>query len=287
MKKTIFFLLCSCGLLFMQSCSEDLGSSSIVVPVTDPEKMNPLDRYIYDEYTKPLNVEVIYRWRDAENDLDKSLVPPKADKVEPFLKVLKKVWVDVYVRQAGNDFLRQLIPKQILLVGSAAYNEDGTRVVGKAEGGRKIFLYEVNEFNPSSDARLRDFVATMHHEFGHIMHQTVEFSTDYQKITPGGYTSDWNQYSDAQALEEGFITSYAKNNQYDDFVEMLSIYLINSSESWNKKIDAVKSETGRAALRQKESLVLEYMNTVWGVKMKEFQADMDNAIKEVVKGNIE
>ena len=41
--------------------------------------------------------------------------------------------VDPYVEEAGSNFLKGLIPKQILLIGSASYNPDETVTQGTAE----------------------------------------------------------------------------------------------------------------------------------------------------------
>lgn len=48
-------------------------------------------------------------------------------------------------------------------------------VLGTAEGGMKITLYNVNDINPDKiDINLLNeyYFQTMHHEFAHILHQT-------------------------------------------------------------------------------------------------------------------
>lgn len=48
-------------------------------------------------------------------------------------------------------------------------------VLGTAEGGMKITLYNVNDINPDQiDINLLNdyYFQTMHHEFAHILHQT-------------------------------------------------------------------------------------------------------------------
>ena len=64
--------------------------------------------------------------------------------------------------------------------------------LGTAEGGRKVILYGVNLFkikgmegyNASRDsAFVKDwFLHTIHHEFGHILHQTVLYPVEYKNI---------------------------------------------------------------------------------------------------------
>src|SRR5258708_13277535 len=65
---------------------------------------------------------------------------------------------------------------------------------------------------------------TMHHEFGHILHQNVLYPVSFKTISTG-YTGNWYNISDAQARQMGFITSYAQAAPDEDFVEMISSML--------------------------------------------------------------
>ena len=143
MKKIIIFAaLC---LSFQTACDkEDLGGSNIHVPEFDYNALSETDKYIYDHYTVPYNVEVVYRWNQGDvssDDMRKNLVPPRESQVEPFLEMIEKVWMDTYTAEVGQQTLRSYIPKQLLLVGSASYNDDGSTTEGTAEGGRQIVLY--------------------------------------------------------------------------------------------------------------------------------------------------
>ena len=64
MKKIIIFAaLC---LSFLTACDkEDLGGSNIHVPEFDYNALSETDKYIYDHYTVPYNVEVVYRWNQG------------------------------------------------------------------------------------------------------------------------------------------------------------------------------------------------------------------------------
>ena len=94
MKKVLMLLVCTLSVGLFHSCSEDLGESGIEIPEFNLKDLTPTDLYIYKNYTKPYNVEVIYRWKDSETDVAKNLVPPEEEKVEPFLEILKTVWID-------------------------------------------------------------------------------------------------------------------------------------------------------------------------------------------------
>ena len=278
MKKIIIFAaLC---LSFLTACDkEDLGGSNIHVPEFDYNALSETDKYIYDHYTVPYNVEVVYRWNQGDvssDDMRKNLVPPRESQVEPFLEMIEKVWVDTYTAEVGQQTLRSYIPKQILLVGSASYNDDGSTTEGTAEGGRQIVLYSVNDFNCTLE-QIQSYAHVMHHEFAHILHQNVEYDAEFEKITPS-YSSSWMQMNDETARTKGFITAYASSSADEDFAEMVSIMLTNSPEDWDDMIESAGNATAVEALRKKEAIVVAYMKNNWGVDMKDFQ-------KEVVAAN--
>ena len=115
----------------------------------------------------PYNVEVVYRWNQGDvssDDMRKNLVPPRESQVEPFLEMIEKVWMDTYTAEVGQQTLRSYIPKQLLLVGSASYNDDGSTTEGTAEGGRQIVLYSVNDFN---------FELEQIQSYAHVMHTSL------------------------------------------------------------------------------------------------------------------
>ena len=198
MKKIIIFAaLC---LSFQTACDkEDLGGSNIHVPEFDYNALSETDKYIYDHYTVPYNVEVVYRWNQGDvssDDMRKNLVPPRESQVEPFLEMIEKVWMDTYTAEVGQQTLRSYIPKQLLLVGSASYNDDGSTTEGTAEGGRQIVLYSVNDFNFELE-QIQSYAHVMHHEFAHILHQNVEYDAEFEKITPS-YSSSWMPMNDGE-----------------------------------------------------------------------------------------
>ena len=283
MKKIIIFAaLC---LSFLTACDkEDLGGSNIHVPEFDYNALSETDKYIYDHYTVPYNVEVVYRWNQGDvssDDMRKNLVPPRESQVEPFLEMIEKVWVDTYTAEVGQQTLRSYIPKQILLVGSASYNDDGSTTEGTAEGGRQIVLYSVNDFNFTLE-QIQSYAHVMHHEFAHILHQNVEYDAEFEKITPS-YSSSWMQMNDETARTKGFITAYASSSADEDFAEMVSIMLTNSPEDWDDMIESAGNATAVEALRKKEAIVVAYMKNNWGVDTKDFQKEVVAAIEAAVR----
>lgn len=277
MKHIFAFIL---GLSLLTACDkEDLGTSNITIPEFNYEALSATDKYIYDNYTLPFNIEVVYRWNQGDatqDDMIKNLVPPKESQVVPFLTMLKQVWIDTYTAEVGQETLRSYIPKQILLLGSASYNDDGSTTEGTAEGGRQIVLYSINDFN-FQKSQIQSYAHVMHHEFAHILHQNIEFDPEFKKITPD-YTSSWANMNDQMARNKGFITAYASSKAEEDFVEMVSIMLTNTPEDWNAMIEGVDNTTAKEALRKKESIVKSYMKTNWGIDMEKFQKEVVAAI---------
>ena len=68
--------------------------------------------------------------------------------------IVKYLWFDAYNEVAGQDFIKTNVPRVITLIGSPAYENTGTMVLGTAEGGYKVTLYMVNNLD---DATLKDY----------------------------------------------------------------------------------------------------------------------------------
>ena len=281
MKMKKIFLMAALCLPLLAACDkEDLGTSDIHVPAFDYDALSQTDKYIYDNYTVPYNMDVIYRWNQGDmssDDMRRNLVPPREEQVEPFLRMIKTVWVDTYASEVGEQTLRSYVPKVLLLTGSSSYNDDGSTTEGTAEGGRQIVLYSVNDFDFQLD-QIMSYAHVMHHEFAHILHQTVEYDSEFENITPA-YSSSWMQMNDQTARSKGFITAYASSNANEDFAEMVSQMLTHSAEEWNALIEGAGNAEAVAALRAKEAIVLSYMKNNWGVDMPQFQTKVVAAIQ--------
>ena len=177
MKKYIIYSLIitlTCGL---GACNNDEGvDKANSIFSTEEVERSPFDNWILGNYTHPYNIALKYRMEDNESDMTHVLAPADYKKSVVLAKIIKHVWLEAYDEATGNpDFLRQYIPKTIHFIGSPAYEDNGTMVLGTAEGGMKITLYNVNDINPDKiDINLLNeyYFQTMHHEFAHILHQT-------------------------------------------------------------------------------------------------------------------
>lgn len=296
--KLICFI-CIAGSLF--SCRKDEALQN-VDNITglggDTWVKGPIDKWIFDTLTVPFNIAVKYKWDQFELEVNKTVVPPKEEKVIPVLQAVKKVWLDTYIAEAGITFMKTYAPKYFVLAGSASWNTDGTITLGTAEGGRKVVLYVVNDFRTKGTAgykladssTIKEQFHTIEHEFGHILHQSVMYPLEYKRISVGLYTTNWNNVSDMEALQDGFITPYSMSGPDDDFVEMIATMLIEGRSRFNQKINNITgtSPNGTTAaeaktkLRQKEAMIVDYFKTVWKIDFYSLQTRTRKAVEALL-----
>jgi substrate import-associated zinc metallohydrolase lipoprotein len=287
----------------MAGCNkeDDLGSVDNIPGLGgDKWAPGPIDNWVYDNLTKPFNISVKYKWDQFELELNKNLVPPKEDKIIPVMEAVKKVWIDTYVAEAGSKFMRKYCPKFFVLCGSASWNTDGTITLGTAEGGRKVVLYVLNDFRSkgmpgytlADSANIKQMFHTIEHEFGHILHQNVVYADDFKRITPGLYTANWNNVSDAGARRDGFVTAYSMKAPDEDFVEMIAMMLVEGRDGFDKIVASVPSGTSingttqtqaRQRLREKEAIVVDYFKDVWEMDFYSLQNRVHTAVTELIK----
>jgi substrate import-associated zinc metallohydrolase lipoprotein len=297
-KLPILLLLCC-----MISCKKDdnLGDLSNIPGLGgDSSATTAIDQWINDTLTVPFNVEAKYRWDQNELDLNKDLTPPMESKIIPVLSAVKKVWIDTYVAEAGSDFMKRLIPKFFILVGSASWNTDGTITLGSAEGGHQIILYVLNDFYtkgmpgyvPADSVKIVQMFHTIEHEFGHILHQTVLYPTDFKTITVGLYTANWNNVTDAEAQRDGFVTAYARSAPDEDFVEMIATMLTLGKDGFDNlvnniptgtSVDGKSQEQAVSALRQKQQIVVDYFKNTWSIDFYSLQMRVRSAVVSLIQ----
>lgn len=271
-------------IIFLASCKpevEDLSAKIDGLGGTVLTK-STTDNWLNDNFTKPFNIEVKYRWDPFELPLEKTLVPPFVDKVRPTMEAVKAIWIDPYIKEAGADFIKKYCPKQYILVGSANWNNDGTITLGTAEGGRKVILYQINDFNKKNVAAVKQMLHTIHHEFGHILNQNILYSVAFKQITPGSYTSNWYNISEEEALNLGFVTSYAMSSADEDFVEMLATMLVEGKTAYDKRV-ATASPTAQAAIKLKEQIVIDYMKKAYNINFRSLEKTTQEAITNITK----
>ena len=268
--------------LFTLSCAKKDDLDKDIVGLGGEKWVkNEIDQYIYQQFTKPYNIDVLYRWNASEVSFVNNLVPPKEDKIIPAMDMIMKGWIEPYVEIAGEDFIKKFAPRQYLLVGSPEYNSSGTITLGTAEAGAKIVLYRVNWFDVKDRALVQAMLKTIHHEFAHILHQTVMYPKEFEAITAADYTSTWNQVNVADARKAGFISSYAMSGPDEDFVEIASIMLTQGYEPFEEIIKSITDPQGVEKIRQKQQVVLNYFRQTWNIDLYALQKKTEAAINKL------
>lgn len=259
------FLLVSCGDEKLDPNSQILDSNV---------EMNEFDEWLLDNYVTPYNIEFIYRMEYIESDMNYYLVPAQYEKSVQIAKLMIHLCLQAYDEVTGDkEFIRTYFPKMIHIIGSAAYRNNGTMVLGTAEGGLKITLYMINSLQLDPDYLNQYYFHTMHHEFAHILHQTKPYSSDFEMISGTDYVKDtWNDAfkNDADAQQHGFITPYAASEANEDFVELLSTYITNTPKFWSDMLKTAGKD-GAAIIEQKFDIVYNYMKNTWGIDLNDLR----------------
>lgn len=280
MKKILLILTAA---LFITSCQYKEKLSGTSVYENGNTELSELDQYIYQNFIKPYNIRIDYKWKNSDFDRGKYLYPPTLAKVKPMLEVVKKVWIDPYVEVAGADFLKRVAPRQISLVGGSNMNNNGTITLGIAEGGVRITLFNVDQLNVRNEAATRQYFHTIQHEYCHIINQTIDFDKkQYEEITPGQYLSSWFNVREAEANAKGFITPYSMANVVEDFAEVTSAMLNGSKADFDARVEAIQDENGKKAIRAKEAMVADYFKAKWGINIYELQEKVEEKMQEVL-----
>ena len=280
MKRYLIIILI--GLLFcMTECKKaEKLNTDIVGLGGDIWEQTALDKWILTNFTEPYNISVKYRWDGSEYNVSKTLVPPKLEKVQPLLETVRGCWIDPYTAEIGQNFIKRFAPKQYVLVGSLQYNGN-TVTLGEAEGGIKVTLFNVNNFSKANRGVTKRILKTIHHEFTHILHQTIMFQKEFPLITKG-YTGDWNNQTEYAA--KGFISQYAQAAPEEDFVEMTSIMLTEGKTAYEAILNNYL-KTAVAAIRAKEQLVVTYFKQTWDIDFYRLQNRVQIAINATSPNN--
>lgn len=261
----------------------------------------PIDQWIYDTLTVPYNISIKYKWDQFEDlaDITKILVPPKEEYIVPILSAVRKVWISTYIAEAGEAFFKKLSPKFFYMIGSPAFEQNGAIKLGVAEGGRKIILLAINyskvkgmpDYNPADSFWIKEMFHTIHHEFGHILHQNVLYPQDFKNLNANLLTSNWTDYTDEEALRDGFISAYAMDNSDEDFVETISLMLVNGKAGFENMIASIPPGiTNRgttqaqaiARLRTKESIVVNYYKQVYNIDFYSLQTRVHATVESLI-----
>lgn len=279
MKKLVYIF----AILYLFSgCLEEEKLTKSNLDTNKPE-LNEIDVFLRENFTTPYNIDVFYQWNPNKVDFNRFLFPPNAATVIPAMQAVKTIWLDTFNEVAGEDFVKLIAPREIVLVGGFNINPSGTITLGIAEGGKRITFFNTDFVDLSDRDELVRFVATIQHEYTHILNQNIPFDREtYQEITPSGYTAQWFNSNDTQARELGFISAYARSNEDEDFAEMVTALLSNSNTEYNAIIDNISSEQARVNIRSKEVIIAEYFKTEFNIDIYELQRVAAENVQKVL-----
>ena len=253
MKKILYILSAVTLMMTVSSCGRDDDFTDSIfdtsVPAVDPNKSTyEFDQWLYDNFTKPYNVEVQYQFNLPASDFDFQLAPADYNRSQLLAHFIRYLFYDVYTKYAGDEFMKMYGPRIFHFIGSSGYSPStGTEILGLASGGVKITLYKINEMKPwskgvnyTSDDLItlnENYFHTMHHEFSHILHQTKYYPVTFGQVTSGTYDPiDWHERDSVASHSMGYVTHYASSASYEDFVETISCIITDTDYRWMNRI---------------------------------------------------
>ncbi|MGP2569857.1 zinc-binding metallopeptidase [Ornithobacterium rhinotracheale] len=276
MKLNRIFLMLALS-VFFASCGKDEVNTNEDVVVFDKGYKSDFDKYLESIYTEPYNVRFVYKWDDKSADQSYQLVPVKYENAVKMANLVKYLCLDAYEQVAPKGFLRTYFPKNITLIGSAGYRNNGTMILGLADSGVKITLFDINNLNTKNVEALYDrYFRTIFHEFSHIMHQTTDYPKEFRTISEKDYVGDsWNDAwkDEVSSLSKGFVSDYSSKEPNEDFVELLAHYVTYSPEKWEGMLNEA-GEEGKVKLEKKMYIVKTYMKNVWKIDLDKLRTEV-------------
>lgn len=263
--------------------SDDVNGKSIFEDVPE-EEFNSFDKWLYSNFVYPYNIEILYKWKDSETSKTNEITPASLENSIKLAKLVKHVWIEAYTEEAGVLFVKKMAPKILMFIGSGSWNSNGSVTLGTAEGGLKVTLYDVNNLTLSAASLNSRYFKTMHHEFGHILNQTIPFSNEFQRITESLYVgSEWtNSTFQSEALSLGFVTHYSRFSPEEDFVELASLYVTTTQEYWDSLLSSAGAD-GKAIIEQKFDYVYNYYLDKWNIDLTSLREIVQRRTDEAIQ----
>lgn len=265
------------GLLIMvgfAACEpRDQFTDSIFIDPADVDTTSytyHFDQWLQEYYTKPYNVEFLYKLNDNATDPNYNVVPVSIGMADTLAHLALYLWYNVYDSIVGPEFLPTYGPKMIQLIGSAMIDPaHGTEKLGYAEGGIKITLLKINEMKINDIDQLNEYIfKTMHHEFAHILHQQRLYPKEYGQINPVDYDPNrWQDRSDKEAWQLGFVSNYGSSQAREDFVEVIANYIVKPDAWWQNMMKEA-GPTGSAIIQQKWEMCNTYLAEKWNIDLQ-------------------
>lgn len=303
MKKYILSVLpllaLACG---FTACDDDNAIKSESVITADAYKQNDFDKWLERNFILPYNIQFKYRYEEIESDFNYYTVPADMENSIVMAHLVKYLCIEAYNEVAGKHFTCSYFPKEFFLIGEFEYQNNGTMILGTAEGGRKILLAGINNLLKytdnlaNSEALNHYYIKTIHHEFTHILNQVRNYPTSYQEVNGTMYVNDsWSEEPyDEVYLKRGFISAYSQKEAGEDIAEMLSEYVTHDAAWWEAQMKAAEgtyepkqTETGRALMEKKLDILRGYLFDVFGIQLDDIRDAVIRRQNEVAAGKVD
>ena len=280
------------------SCEKETLNPESVIQVSQTE-LNDFDKWLEANYRNPYNIDFKYRYEMNESDMNYFTIPAEYEYSIVMAHLVKYLCVETYDEVAGISFTRKYFPKMFFLTGEWEYRNNGTIILGTAEGGKKIFLAGINllqqtltegygDFAGDPEESLNHyFIKTIHHEFTHILNQTKDYPVEFKSVTGSGYVADsWNEEPyESNHLQYGFITDYSQHSDGEDFAEMLSEYITHDAEWWAKQLK--DAGEGAPFIETKLDIVRDYLQSAFEIDLDQLRATVLRRQKDVFSGKVD
>ncbi len=282
------FASCLTLVLGLGSCYPD---ESLDVPINNPDVQpeTSLDIFIEENFTEEYGMAIRYRFVDQFVEPNQRVTPPRLDMVLPMLDFIQEFWIDPFLEvDNGEEFFRDHVPAEIVLLGGLIFNEDGTVTLGTADAGAQITFTNVNALDPTDGDWVFQQLQTVYHEFAHIVHQRYKLPPAFETISPNGYTSpgSWFNLPQEEALQRGFVSPYASSSPNEDFAEVVAFFLFDpnfeedilTDEPNCTTADCTMRNEGRERIRQKLNAIMEHYEKFVNVDLEAVRARVQSKL---------
>lgn len=286
MKKILKYLWLFIIVAGLNACNDEDPLTPSGEELFPPKELTELDKQLAEMYS---DYNTIVEYRYIKNFLPKDwyyITPVSIDLVLPMAKFLKEMWIGPLEAGSSKEFVQAHFPRMIILVGSPAYQKDGTIVLGQAEGGTLIRFTEVNSYSEIRRAWKQGQLETAFHEYAHLLHQTFSLPDAFRQVTPNSYTKNgWMAVQEKEALKKGMVSPYATSAPAEDFAEIFSFYLSATDEEldyyFNQQpveyVEDVDLNKGRALLLTKLGILMKFMDEI-GLDIDKVREDLQTKL---------
>jgi substrate import-associated zinc metallohydrolase lipoprotein len=293
------------------SCTDDKPLSDFTPP-PNPELSHENDVFLYNNEGKSLyerlGISVLWKWDDDFIGPAQRATPIKESLVINAAKLIDYLWIGSYESQGemGKTFIKEYSPPEIVLIGSYIYTDDGSRILGFAEAGVRISLLNMNGLDfQDADWMLSTsggVMATMNHEFSHIIHQKNGLPGGFNTISDSYLGSSWsNNVSLSDAIKLGMVRNYGTLNEYEDFCEIVSHYVGLDENTFNSIfinqddctqytnatdiIDCYELNEGRSKIALKLDLTKKFFLDEFDINLTDVRDSLLTRVEKVIEIN--